>query len=70
MIDRVLDSASEMASQTQEFRETAQKYGEVARERIGEVSELVEAYTVRQPAQALGIAFGLGVFLGWVIKRR
>jgi len=70
MIDRVLDSPLETAGQSAELRETAQKYGEVARERLGDVSEWVKAYTVRQPARALGIALGLGVCLGWMIKRR
>jgi len=70
MIDRVLDRAAEMTSQPQELRETAQKYGQVALERIGEVSEWVKAYTVSQPARALGMALGLGVCLGWMIKRR
>jgi len=70
MIDRLLDSASETASQPGALREVAQKYGEVARKRLGDVSEWVKAYTVRQPARALGIAMGLGVGLGWMIKRR
>jgi ElaB/YqjD/DUF883 family membrane-anchored ribosome-binding protein len=70
MIDRVLDSESEVVSQPAELKKTAQKFGEVARERVGEMNELGEAYTVRQPARALGIAFGLGVLLGWMIKRR
>ena len=30
----------------------------------------VKEYIVNEPARALGIALGLGVLLGWLIKRR
>jgi hypothetical protein len=70
MIDRILDRASALATQPEELRETAREYTEIARVRMGEVSESVKAYAIREPARALGIAFGLGVFLGWMIKRR
>jgi ElaB/YqjD/DUF883 family membrane-anchored ribosome-binding protein len=70
MIDRILDRASAIAVQTDELKERAQQYVEVTRGRVSELSEAVKAYTVREPARALGIALGLGVFLGWMIKRR
>ena len=31
---------------------------------------LVRDYVVREPVKALGIALGIGVVLGWLIKRR
>ena len=70
MIDRILDRASAVADPSDEVRETAREYAGVAQARMGELSEYVKAYTLREPARALGIAFGLGVFLGWIIKRR
>jgi len=70
MIDRILDRASAIATRPEELKETASQYTDVARERLGEVSELLKAYTVREPVRALAAAFGLGVFLGWMIKRR
>ena len=70
MIDRILDRASAIATPPDELSETAREYAESGRVRMGDVSESVRAYTVREPVRALGIAFGLGVFLGWMIKRR
>ena len=70
MIDRILDRASAIAAPPDELKETAREYAEIARSRIGKVSESVKAYTVREPVRALGVAFGLGVFLGWMIRRR
>lgn len=42
----------------------------VLRERFSEGSESVKAYTIEKPAKALAIAFGVGVLIGWWIKRR
>ncbi len=30
----------------------------------------IRDYIVREPARALGLALGVGVLLGWLIKRR
>ena len=43
---------------------------QAAQERFAEGSQRVKDYVVKQPARALGIALGLGVLVGWVIKRR
>jgi hypothetical protein len=70
MIDRILDRASAIAAPPEELRQTALECRDIARARIGELSETLRAYTVREPARALSVAFGLGVFLGWIIRRR
>ena len=48
----------------------AMEYVGTARERIAEGAAFVKDYVAKQPARALGIALGLGVALGWLIKRR
>jgi len=50
--------------------ELALKCATIARERIAEGSERVKEYAIREPAPALGIALGVGVLIGWWIKRR
>ena len=39
-------------------------------ERLNKGTDAVKDYTIQQPARALGIALGMGVLLGWLIKRR
>lgn len=68
MIDRMQDAG--FADQAEEFKAQAAEYAELARVRFAESSELVKEYVHKQPARALGIALGLGVVLGWLIKRR
>jgi ElaB/YqjD/DUF883 family membrane-anchored ribosome-binding protein len=53
-----------------EVTELALRYTATARERIAAASERVKEYTVRNPVRALGIALGVGVLIGWIIKRR
>jgi hypothetical protein len=70
VIDHDLDGVQAIAAQPDELRENAREYAEIAREQIGGVSESVKAYAAKEPARALGIAFGLGVFARWIIMRR
>jgi ElaB/YqjD/DUF883 family membrane-anchored ribosome-binding protein len=41
----------------------------VARERLAERSEIVRDFVAKEPVKALAIAIGIGVVLGWLIKR-
>jgi len=70
MIDRVREMEPAWPSQAEEMKEMALQYAAAARERLTEGGEQIRQYVVKQPARALGIALGLGVLLGWVIKRR
>lgn len=70
MIDHIIDRASEIVARPEELREQTLRYADAARNQLSDVRESVEAYAVRQPLQALGIAFGLGAIVGWVIRRR
>lgn len=70
MIDRAEQAMADWNPQAEELKEMALQYAAVARERMAEGSERIKDYVVNQPARALGIALGVGVLLGWMIKRR
>jgi ElaB/YqjD/DUF883 family membrane-anchored ribosome-binding protein len=70
MINRIQDLESSFGVQAEDLKETALVYVAAARERAAAGSERVKQYIINQPARALGIALGLGVLLGWLIKRR
>jgi len=70
MIDRMHDLESNFGPQAEEIKERALEYAAVARERLADGSEMLKGYVVKEPARALGIALGVGVLLGWLIKRR
>jgi ElaB/YqjD/DUF883 family membrane-anchored ribosome-binding protein len=70
MIDRIQDVGSSYGPQLDELKEQALVYAATARERLAEGSEKVREYIANEPARALGIALGVGVLLGWLIKRR
>jgi ElaB/YqjD/DUF883 family membrane-anchored ribosome-binding protein len=70
MIDRMQPNVAGMADQTEELKARALECAATARERLSEGNSLVKDYVTKQPARALGIALGLGVVLGWLIKRR
>jgi len=70
MINRIQALGTGEGMQADELKETALVYVAAARERLTEGSERVKQYIINQPARALGIALGMGVLLGWLIKRR
>jgi len=70
MIDRMRGGESDYAAQTDALKEKALDFAAVARERLAEGNERIKDYVVKEPARALGLALGLGVLLGWLIKRR
>ncbi len=70
MIDRIQDLESGYGSQVEELKGRALEYMATARERLANGSEVVRSYAVKEPVRALGIALGVGVLLGWMIKRR
>lgn len=70
MIDRAQDRELGLGTQAEELKETALVYAAAAREQLAEGSETIKRYIINQPVRALGIALGVGVLLGWLIKRR
>lgn len=70
MIDRIQGLESSLGPQADEIKEKALEYAATAKERLAEGTGMLKGYVVQQPARALGIALGVGVLLGWMIKRR
>jgi len=70
MIDRIRDGVEGFGPQVEQVREQALDMMATARENLARGNEVVRRFTIEQPAKALGIALGMGVFLGWLIKRR
>ena len=70
MIDRVQDMESSWGPDAEEVKEAVLRYTAAAREQLAEGSERIKEYVVKEPLRAMGIALGMGVVLGWLIKRR
>jgi len=70
MIDRIQDVGAGFGPQADQLREKALDLAAAARERLAKGTDVVRDYTIQQPAKALGLALGMGVLLGWLIKRR
>lgn len=71
MIDRLQQfGAEDLGRQAEELKESALDLTATAREKLVEGQTFVRNFTVREPAKALGLAMGMGVLLGWLIKRR
>jgi ElaB/YqjD/DUF883 family membrane-anchored ribosome-binding protein len=70
MIDRMRMSESGLGPQAEQLKEQALDVAAMARERLTEGGRRVRDYIVEQPTRALAIALGMGVLLGWLIKRR
>lgn len=71
MIDRIKNFGGEdFGAQVEGLKESALDMSASAREKFSQGSEMIRNFTAREPGKALGIALGMGVFLGWLIKRR
>jgi len=70
MIDRYQDIASDAEPAFDQLKDQAQIYAAAASERLAEGRDKIRQYIVNEPARAIGIALGVGVLLGWLIKRR
>ncbi len=70
MIDRIREIEEQSGLNLDQLREQALDMAATARERFTSGGEALKHYTTEQPARALGIALGMGVLLGWLIKRR
>lgn len=69
MIDR-LEKSDGFSMQVEQAREQALELAATAREQWAEGRRHVKNYIMTHPERALGIALGMGVLLGWLIKRR
>jgi ElaB/YqjD/DUF883 family membrane-anchored ribosome-binding protein len=70
MNDRVRDMVASAEPGLEQFKDQAQIYAAAASERLAEGRDRIRQYIVNEPARALAIALGIGVLLGWLIKRR
>jgi len=70
MIDRMHSMPTDFGDQAEEMKARVLELASSAREQLAHGSEFVKDYVNKQPARALGIALGVGVVLGWLIKRR
>lgn len=70
MIDRIHPEPGTIPAATEEAKEQAMALAACARERLGRISDALQDFTRKQPAKAVGLALGMGVFLGWLMKRR
>ncbi len=70
MIDRIRDVEVGAETVADQVKERAMEFAASAREKAVLGGEFVKKFTVEKPAQALGLALGMGVLLGWLTKRR
>lgn len=69
MIDRIRDIEG-FGATAEAAKEKALDFAASAKERLTLGGDAIKTYTIEQPARALGLALGMGVLLGWLIKRR
>jgi len=70
MINRLQDASAALGPEVDALKEKALDFAASAKEGLAIGSEAVKDFTIKQPAKALGIALGMGVALGWLLKRR
>jgi ElaB/YqjD/DUF883 family membrane-anchored ribosome-binding protein len=70
MIDQAREDERDLELEARALLERARSTAEAARQQLADGRDRLREYAVNRPIQALGIAFGLGVILGCLIKRR
>jgi ElaB/YqjD/DUF883 family membrane-anchored ribosome-binding protein len=70
MSDRFQDIFASAEPGLEQLKDRGQIYAAAASERLAEGRDAIRQHIVNEPARALGIALGVGVLLGWLIKRR
>jgi ElaB/YqjD/DUF883 family membrane-anchored ribosome-binding protein len=66
----MVDRSSSLEASVGDVKEKAMEVMATAREQFAGGTHLLREYIVKEPTRALGIAVGMGVILGWLIKRR
>ena len=69
MNDRVQGVRAEFTPQLEDIKAMARQDVAVARERLADGRTIVTDFVAKEPVKALGIALGIGVVLGWLIRR-
>ncbi len=70
MLDRIQELQAGLGPQADQLQEQAMILAATAKEKWDEGREVARNFILEKPLQALGVAIGMGVLLGWLIKRR
>jgi ElaB/YqjD/DUF883 family membrane-anchored ribosome-binding protein len=70
MKNRIPDYLSDLRRTDQPSERTFQELRDLARDQFANRMRQAETYVRVHPVSGLGAAFCIGVFLGWVIKRK
>ena len=70
MVDRTQGLEAGLGARVDDAKEKALDLAATAREQFSGGSRFLRDYIVKEPTRSLGIAIGMGVILGWLIKRR
>jgi ElaB/YqjD/DUF883 family membrane-anchored ribosome-binding protein len=70
MVDRMEGLEASPGLRVDDLKERALEFTAAAREKLSGGSQVLRDYIVKEPVRALGVAVGMGVLLGWLIKRR
>jgi ElaB/YqjD/DUF883 family membrane-anchored ribosome-binding protein len=70
MVDRARRAEATTSVRVEEIQTRALELAATAREAFTGGTTSLRAYVIKQPARAIGLALGVGVLLGWLIKRR
>ncbi len=70
MINKAFEQTTTLPHQRSEISEISLDFAAAARQRLGDGAERVKEYVAKEPLRALGIALGVGIILGCLIKRR
>ncbi len=70
MVDQTQSLGAGPGGRVGEAKERALEVAATAREQFSGATRALRDYIVKEPTRALGIALGMGVILGWLIKRR
>lgn len=70
MVERTQGLEAGLGASAEAIKERALEITATAREQLSGGTQVLRNYIVKEPMRALGIAVGMGVLLGWLIKRR
>jgi len=70
MVDQTQGLESGLEARVDDVKEKVLELTATAREQLSFGTQFLRDSIVKQPVRALGIALGMGVILGWLIKRR
>jgi len=71
MFNRIKDlTGGDIGPRAEQLKGDALHAAAEARKRFAQGQDFIRDFTTREPAKAVGLALGMGVLLGWLIKRR